>query len=175
MRGVFAGMMFVRRFAPHDTPGRGGQRAAPANEIRRVLFLCALLCAHCVAASGPGTPFQLSKSSLPASEWKAIQRVISEQRAALVAGEGAKAFAYASPGIRSQFGDSETFIAMVRGAYAPLISARHVEFLEGAVIEGIVVQPLRLIDSDDTVRVALYTMERQENGTWRIAGCAIAP
>ncbi len=118
---------------------------------------------------------QRDADALPATEWKAIQRVIAEQRAALIAGEAAKAFGYASPGIRSQFGDPDTFIAMVRGAYAALISARHVEFLEGAVIDGIVVQPLRLIDSDDTVRVALYTMERQDNGTWRIAGCVIAP
>ena len=128
------------------------------------------------AAAGFAAPAaQRDTNGLPAMEWKAIKRVIAEQRSALIAGEAAKAFGYASPGIRSQFGDPDTFIAMVRGAYAALISARHVEFLEGAVIDGFVVQPLRLIASDDTVRVALYTMERQDNGTWRIAACVIAP
>jgi len=127
------------------------------------------------AASFAALAAQPEADALPAKEWKAIKRVIAEQRVALIAGEAAKAFGYASPGIRRQFGDADTFIAMVRGAYAPLISARRVEFLDGAVIDGIVVQPLRLIASDDTVRVALYTMERQNNGTWRIAGCAIAP
>jgi len=43
------------------------------------------------------------------------------------------------------------------------------------VIDGVVIQPLRLIDADNTVRVALYTMERQKSGIWRISGCRIAP
>ena len=128
-----------------------------------------------VAASVAVLAAQRDADALSASEWKAIKSVIAQQRAALIAGEATKAFGYASPGIRSQFGDADTFIAMVRAAYSPLISARRVEFLEGAVIDGTVVHPLRLIAPDDTVRVALYTMERQDDGRWRIAGCAIAP
>ena len=112
---------------------------------------------------------------LSAADWKAIQRVIAAQRAALIHHQAAKAFAYASPGIQQQFGDADTFIAMVELAYAPLTSARYVEFLEGAAIDGVIVQPLRLIDADNTVRVALYTMERQPDGSWRISGCRIAP
>jgi len=38
-----------------------------------------------------------------------------------------------------------------------------------------VIQPLRLIASDNTVQVALYTMEKQKNGVWKIAGCVLAP
>ena len=143
---------------------------------RSRVFAALLLGVLAFTAAGFAAPAaQRDTNGLPATEWKAIKRVINEQRSALIAGEAAKAFGYASPGIRSQFGDPDTFIAMVRGAYAALISARRVEFLEGAVIDGFVVQPLRLIASDDTVRVALYTMERQDNGTWRIAGCVIAP
>jgi hypothetical protein len=116
-----------------------------------------------------------TEATLSAAQWKAIQRVISQQRAALIAGNGGKAFGYASPGIQAQFGDATTFMSMVQTGYAPLLTARYVEFLEGAVIDGVVVQPLRLIDADNSVRVALYTMERQRNGTWRISGCRIAP
>jgi len=116
-----------------------------------------------------------AETALPAAEWQAIQKVITAQRAAIVAGDAAKAFAFASPGIRRQFGDASTFLAMVDAAYAALESARYVEFLEGAVINGIVVQPLRLIDADNTVRVALYTMEKQPDGAWRISSCRIAP
>lgn len=110
-----------------------------------------------------------------AAEWQAIQQVIAAQRAAIIAGEAEKAFSYASPGIQQQFGDAASFLAMVDAAYAELESARYVEFLEGAVIDGIVVQPLRLIDADNTVRVALYTMEKQADGEWRISSCRIAP
>lgn len=116
-----------------------------------------------------------AEARLARTEWQAIKKVISQQLAALRAGAGDKAFSYATPGIQAQFGDAETFMAMVRGAYSALLTARYTEFLEGAMIDGVVVQPLRLIAPDNTVQVALYTMERQERGVWRISGCRIAP
>jgi hypothetical protein len=109
------------------------------------------------------------------SDWKSIKQVIAAQRAALLAGDGDKAFGYATPALRAQFGDADAFMAMVHLGYAALLSARYTEFLEGAVIEGLIIQPLRLIDTDNSVRVALYTMEKQENGAWRISGCRIGP
>ncbi|HVR93511.1 MAG TPA: DUF4864 domain-containing protein [Casimicrobiaceae bacterium] len=110
-----------------------------------------------------------------ASDWKSIKRVISAQRAAFIAGEGDKAFGYATPALRAQFGDADTFMAMVHLGYTALLTARYTEFLEGAVIDGLIIQPLRLIDADNSVRVALYTMEKQKNGAWRISGCRIGP
>jgi hypothetical protein len=112
---------------------------------------------------------------LSKAEWQAIQRVISDRLAALKAGQEEKAFSYATQRIQTQFGDARAFMAMVRESYSPLLDARYTEFLEGAVIDGTVVQPLRLIGRDNTVLVALYTMEKQKRGGWRISGCAIAP
>jgi hypothetical protein len=137
-------------------------------------FIAALLLAV-PSVLGLVSPGAFAQESLPPAEWKAIQRVIAEQRAALHAGDAKKAFAYASPGIRTQFNDAATFMSMVREAYASLLTARYVEFLDGAVIEGLVIQPMRLIDADSTVRVALYTMEKQKDGSWRISSCRIAP
>jgi hypothetical protein len=110
-----------------------------------------------------------------ASDWKSIKQVIAAQRAALVAGEGEKAFGYATPAIRAQFGDADIFMGMVQAGYPALLTARYTEFLEGAVIDGLIIQPLRLVDADNSVRVALYTMEKQKNGAWRISGCRIGP
>ena len=111
---------------------------------------------------------------LSRTEWLAIKKVISLQLAALRAGQGERAFGFASPGIQAQFADADIFLTMVRAAYAPLLDARYTEFLEGAVIDGVIVQPLRLIARDNTVLVALYTMEKQK-GAWRINGCQLAP
>ena len=116
-----------------------------------------------------------AEAEMGAADWKAIEQVIADQRAALIAGDGDKAFAFATPAIRAQFGDTDTFMVMVRVAYPALLTARYTEFLEGAVIDGLVIQPLRLIDADNSVRVALYTLEKQSNGTWRISGCRISP
>ena len=118
---------------------------------------------------------RLAESALAASEWSAIRRVIDDQRKALKSGDARKAFSFASPGIQAQFGTPNTFLAMVRNGYGALIAARYVEFLEGAVIEGAVIQPLRLVAPDNSVLVALYTMEKQKDGRWRIAGCVLAP
>ena len=112
---------------------------------------------------------------LPAAEWQAIQRVISAQRTALKTEDGTRAFAFASEGLRREFGTPENFMRMVHAGYQPLIDARYVEFLDGAVIDGVPVQPLRLVLPDNTVLVALYTMKKEDDGRWHIAGCAIAP
>ena len=66
-------------------------------------------------------------------------------------------------------------MTMVRSGYAALLEARDAALLDGAVIDGDVIQPLRLVMPDDTVLVALYTMQKQHDGAWRIAGCVIAP
>jgi len=110
-----------------------------------------------------------------ASDWKSIKQVIAAQRAALIAGDGEKAFGYATPEIRAQFGDADTFMAMVQVGYPALLTARYTQFLEGAVVDGLIIQPLRLVDADNSVRVALYTMEKQKTGAWRISGCRIGP
>jgi len=136
--------------------------------------LAGLLAAACFPA-GVYAESQGADSKLAPPEWSAIRRTIDEQRKALKAGDARKAFSYASPGIRAQFQTPETFFAMVRDGYGALIAARYVEFLEGAVIEGAVIQPLRLVAPDNSVLVALYTMEKQKDGRWRIAGCVLAP
>jgi hypothetical protein len=113
-------------------------------------------------------------NGLPRREWDAIRKVIGDQLAALRRGDGAHAFAHATPALQRQFGDAENFMRMVRGGYAALLTARYTEFLEGAVIDGETIQPLRLVLPDNAVLVALYTMQR-EGRKWRIAGCVLAP
>ena len=120
-------------------------------------------------------PANAAEASLAAAEWTAIRRIIGDQLAALRSGDAARAFSFASPGIRAQFDDAPTFLLMVRQRYGVLLTARYTEFLEGAVIDGHTIQPLRLVMSDDTVLVALYEMQRDERDGWRIAGCVIAP
>ena len=120
-------------------------------------------------------PASATEASLSASEWTAIKRIIGDQLAALRSGDAARAFSFASTGIRDQFDDAPTFLLMVRQRYGVLLTARYTEFLEGAVIDGHTIQPLRLVMSDDTVLVALYEMQRDERDRWRIAGCVIAP
>ena len=109
------------------------------------------------------------------ADWAEIKRVIAAQREALMSGDGERAFSFAAPSIRSHFGDVSTFMRMVRQSYHALLDARYVEFLEGAMIAGDIVQPLRLVLPDGTVMVAIYGVQRQADGGWRITACVIAP
>jgi len=133
---------------------------------RAIVALAIALAATLVPAQGP---------THPAADWDRIRGVVAAQREALVAGDGERAFAFATPALRRQYGSAEAFMRMVRSGYQALVDARYVELLEGAVIEGSTIQPLRLVMPDGAVLVALYTMERQRDGSWRIAGCVIAP
>lgn len=135
----------------------------------RLVALLLLLACQAAFAAGERGP------TLPAAEWSAIRKVIGDQLSALKAGDGAKAMTFAAPRIQAQFATAENFLRMVRTAYAALLEARHTQFLEGAVIDNSVVQPLRLVLADDTVLVALYEMQKQPDGRWRIAGCVLAP
>jgi hypothetical protein len=112
--------------------------------------------------------------TLAKREWSVIKQVIAAQREALKKGDSRRAYGFATRGIQQQFGDAENFMRMVQTSYTPLLDARYAEFLDGAVIDGNVIQPLRLILPDNTVLVALYTMEK-EKGRWHIAGCVLAP
>jgi DNA-binding transcriptional LysR family regulator len=153
-----------------------------ASTLRSALttILAVLLVAHCVLLPGPPLaavpdPSPGATATLRDEEWTAIKALISGQLAALKAGDGTTAFSYAAPGIRQQFGNADTFLEMVRKSYGALLAARYSEFLEGAVVGGRVIQPLRLVGPDNTVLVALYTIEPQPDGGWKIAGCILAP
>lgn len=41
-------------------------------------------------------------------------------------------------------------------------------------IDGEIVQPVRLTDADGRAWLALYPMQREPDGTWRINGCRLA-
>jgi len=142
-------------------------RSLPGGAVAQLLLAVLIALATTAALADTGT--------VRASDWKAIKQVIAAQRAALIAGDGDNAFGYATPSLRAQFGDADTFMAMVHIGYSVLLTARTTEFLEGAVIDGLIIQPLRLVDADNSVRVALYTVEKQEGGAWRISGCRIGP
>jgi len=157
-------------------PGLFGHLTRARRTLARfaaAAFLAVLIAPPALAAGTP--PRAAAATTIPAAEWPAIKQVIDAQLRALRAGDANQAFSFAAPAIREQFGTAENFIHTVRLGYAPLLLARRTEFLVGAVIDGSVIQPLRLIAADDTVQVALYTMEKQRDGGWKITGCVLAP
>jgi len=63
---------------------------------------------------------------------------------------------------------------MVRRSYAVVYRPRSVAFEPALVIDGELVQPVRLTDADGRAWIALYPMQRQPDGSWRTNGCQLA-
>ncbi|HEV2677903.1 MAG TPA: DUF4864 domain-containing protein [Aliidongia sp.] len=133
--------------------------------MRRSIFMLAVLAGLC---AGP------SRAAPSEADRTAIQAVIRQQLDAFQADDATRAFALASPGIRRQFGDPETFLALVRQGYPMVYRPRETHF--GALDEedGRIVQKVAFVGPDGVLVTALYMMEREPDGSWRIAGCVIA-
>jgi hypothetical protein len=106
-------------------------------------------------------------------EKAAIERVIRDQLAAFARNDGAAAYALAAPSLRRLFSSVEIFMRMVERAYPPLWRARAAVFRDLVIENGEPVQRVLLTGPDGRVWLALYAMERQPDGAWRIAGCTL--
>ena len=108
------------------------------------------------------------------AEVKAAQTVIDGQIKAFLADDGALAYSYAAPGIQRIFPTVESFMGMVTGAYAPVRRPQRYDF--GKVEEptgNSVVQQVLIVGPDGKDYEAVYTLERQPDGTFKITGCSL--
>ncbi|MFH6783001.1 MULTISPECIES: DUF4864 domain-containing protein [Methylobacterium] len=104
----------------------------------------------------------------------AARAVILRQQDAFRHDDAAAAYAEAAPAIRSIFPSADTFIGMVRQGYAPVYRNRRFEFgTDEAMPDGSFAQGVRIQDQDGADWEALYTLERGEDGAWRITGCRL--
>lgn len=104
-----------------------------------------------------------------------MKDAIEGQISAFARDDGDAAFAFASPDIRRRFANPEQFMAMVRAGFQPVYRPRSYSFETPALIDGTPVQPVRVIGPDGRGVIALYRMERQADGSWRIAGVTLHP
>lgn len=103
----------------------------------------------------------------------AIQDVIRGQMDAFRHDDAAGAFAFASPSIQALFGDAGHFLAMVRSGYQPVYRPRSATFGQTITDQGRLVQRVEVVGPDGHSALALYFMEKEPDGTWRIDGCVL--
>ena len=121
-----------------------------------------------------GISFSASAAEVSSADAAAIRAVVEQQLDAFARDDARRAFALATSGIRARFGTAEAFMAMVRAEYPVVYRPRKVDFDKPVVLEGEIMQPVRMIDADGAAWMALYPMQRQANGAWRIDGCQLA-
>ncbi len=64
---------------------------------------------------------------------------------------------------------------MVKLAYPVIYRPRSIVFSDLITVCGIPTQEVLLLSPEDEVVKALYLMETQANGQWRISGCFLLP
>src|SRR5271157_3767889 len=103
-------------------------------------------------------------AEVSAQDALAIRAVITEQLDAFTRDDAPRAFSLATTGIRAQFGTPEVFIDMVRSTYPVVYRRKAMQFEKPVVIEGEVVQPVKMTDAEGRAWIALYPMQRQTDG-----------
>lgn len=119
-------------------------------------------------------PAAFSQELAP-SDLRDIKHVIESQLEAFQRDDAETAFSFASPNIRKLFGAPANFMAMVKSDYQAVYRPRSVNFLKPEVIEGRVLQPVQVLGPDNVAMIAIYTMQRQDDGAWKIDGCELTP
>src|SRR5689334_7039982 len=100
----------------------------------------------------------------------AIRGVIADQIAAFGRDDAEAAFGFAAPAIQAKFITPEIFLDMVRTGYAPVYRPREERFGALEQIDGRWVQRVLVVGPDGQPVTALYIMEQQSAGSWRIDG-----
>ena len=116
-----------------------------------------------------------SAAVLAAQDAKDVRAVVEAQLRAMAAGDAERAFSYAAPAIRAQFGDAQRFMAMVSGSYPMVIRPAATVFFQPTLDgDGNVLQVVQLRDGAGKLWRASYLLARQPGNAWRIAGCVVA-
>lgn len=107
------------------------------------------------------------------NDQQAIQSVIQSQIDAFRKDDGATAYSFASPSLHRIFPSPEIFMNMVRQGYPAVYHPRSYTFGALETKAGQLTQTVEFVGPDGDYWTALYTMGRQEDGSWKITGCFI--
>lgn len=130
------------------------------NAIRIALFAAHLLFAPAALAGE--------------AEIQAAQDTIDAQLKAFQAGDPAFAYSFAAPNIKRLFPTVDIFMGMVEGGYQPVRNPRSYSFGKAEEMGGnSIAQQVLLTGPDGKEYEALYTLELQPDGVWRITGVSL--
>ena len=135
--------------------------------IRQIapLFLMALLLVCTLFASA------VQAAPLNVADEKSVRSVVEGQLAAFASDDAAKAYSFAAPNVREATGGSAA--NFVREGYPVVYRPASVAFLKPEGHAGEAVQRVQLQDAKGDSWLAVYTLQRQKDKSWRISGCVV--
>ncbi|EFL90353.1 DUF4864 domain-containing protein [Ahrensia sp. R2A130] len=140
---------------------------ALTSTLPKAIALAISLSLPIVAVSTAAPAFAQSVS------FESAETVIGGQMRAFRARKHDEAFGYASPNIRKMFGNTDRFVGMVKSGYSVIYGAQSWTFGRNRLEGKVMYQEVDIIGPDGFAYAALYTLEKQADGTWRIAGVQV--
>jgi hypothetical protein len=134
------------------------------------LLAVASLVAALFLASGPAGANEISRKD--AAD---IRAVVQAQLDALAVDDADRAFSFAAPSIRKMMGNAQNFLAMVRNGYPVVHRPASVAFLKAGLQGSEVTQSVQMTDAKGVAWLAVYSLQRQPDKSWRISGCVVVP
>lgn len=160
----------MAHFLNHFPLSAGTASPGPWNRLRALalhaLAAITLLALQGWAATALAAPFTDADA-------KAVRQVVEAQLAALAADDAIKAFSYAAPNVREAVGSAEGFLAMVQRGYPVVYRPATVAFLKANGKDDDVIQRVQMVDAEGESWLAIYSLQRQKNRSWRITGCSV--
>ncbi|AWM05705.1 DUF4864 domain-containing protein [Bradyrhizobium symbiodeficiens] len=108
-----------------------------------------------------------------ADDVTAAQGVVRAQEQAFARDDAAGAYSHAAPAIREIFPAPDIFMSMVQSGYAPVYRHKSFEFGESKIEGSSIAQRVHIIDANGEAWEALYTLEQQPDGSYKITGCTL--
>jgi hypothetical protein len=101
------------------------------------------------------------------------QSVIRAQEQALSRNDAATAYSYAAPAIKKLFPQADIFMYMVQNSYPPVWRHKSFEFGDARIEGKWVAQRVHIVDADGEAWEAMYTLEQEADGSFKITGCSL--
>ena len=138
------------------------------------LFLALVLSFGLASMPVLAGPVDVKPAELPTEDVANIRNIILRQLNAFRDDDAEKAFSYAAPEIRRIFKTPEMFLHMVRKSYQSVYRPQSFAFKTIKRIDGNIAQPLAVVGPSGVSETALYIMEQQPDGSWKIGACIMA-
>jgi hypothetical protein len=114
-----------------------------------------------------------SSVSACADDVTAAQGVIRAQEQAFARDDAAGAYSHAAPAIRELFPAPDIFMSMVQNGYPPVYRHKSFEFGDSKTEGSSIAQRVHIVDANGEAWEALYILEQQSDGSYKITGCSL--
>jgi hypothetical protein len=115
----------------------------------------------------------LAGASARADDVATAQDIIRAQEQAFGRDDARAAYSYAAPAIREIFPAPDIFMSMVQNGYPPVYRHKSFEFGDSKSEGSRIAQHVHIIDANGEAWEALYTLEQQADGSYKITGCSL--